>query len=197
MIVTELVAPHLIGAFVRRQGGLGLATLTLTRSLAFSVLLAVAGALLPYWFMQKKRARRMGQFEEQLPETIDLLGRAIRAGHPLSAGLRMVADESPEPVQGEFRQAFEEQRFGLPLEDSLMGMADRVGLIDVRILTIDTAEPEHFLTSEKKNVLVDLFVKWKVTDVRQYYASIVVGGGGLSGVETAGEVEDFVRRDPR
>ena len=47
----------------------------------------------------------------------------------------MVADESPEPVQGEFRQVFEEQRFGLALEDSLMGMADRVGLVDVRILT--------------------------------------------------------------
>jgi tight adherence protein B len=116
-------------------GGLGLAALTLTRSVLFSAFIAVVGALFPYWVMQKKRARRMGHFEEQLPETIDLLGRAIRAGHPLSAGLRMVADETPEPVQGEFRQAFEEQRFGLPLEDSLMGMADRVGLIDVRILT--------------------------------------------------------------
>jgi tight adherence protein B len=115
--------------------GLGLATLTLTRSLVFAVVGTVLGSLVPYWVMLKKRARRMGLFEEQLPETIDLLGRAIRAGHPLSAGLRMVADESPEPVQGEFRQAFEEQRFGLPLEDSLMGMSDRVGLIDVRILT--------------------------------------------------------------
>ena len=115
--------------------GLGLAALTLTRSLLFAILVTVVGTLLPYWVMQKKRARRMGKFEEQLPETIDLLGRAIRAGHPLSAGLRMVADESPEPVQGEFRQVFEEQRFGLALEDSLMGMADRVGLVDVRILT--------------------------------------------------------------
>lgn len=115
--------------------GLGLATLTVTRSVFLAAALTVLGALVPYWFMRKKRARRMGKFEEQLPETIDLLARAIRAGHPLSAGLRMVADESPEPVQGEFRQAFEEQRFGLPLEDSLMSMSDRVGLIDVRILT--------------------------------------------------------------
>ena len=68
------------------------------------MVLTIVGALLPYWFMRKKRARRMGKFEEQLPETIDLLARAIRAGHPLSAGLRMVADESPEPVQSEFRQ---------------------------------------------------------------------------------------------
>jgi tight adherence protein B len=115
--------------------GIGLAALTLTRSFLFAFVATIVATLIPYWFMRKKRARRMGQFEEQLPETIDLLARAIRAGHPLSAGLRMVADESPEPVQGEFRQAFEEQRFGLPLEDSLMSMSDRVGLIDVRILT--------------------------------------------------------------
>ncbi len=57
-------------------------------------------------------------------------------------------------------------------------LIDNVRYFDTRILTIDTAEPELFLTSEKKNVLVDLFVKWRITDVRQYYISIVVGGGG-------------------
>ncbi len=55
---------------------------------------------------------------------------------------------------------------------------------DIRILTIDTAEPEHFLTSEKKNVLVDLFVKWRITDVRQYYRSIVQGGGSEMQAQT-------------
>ena len=57
-------------------------------------------------------------------------------------------------------------------------LLDNVRYFDTRILTIDTPEPELFLTSEKKNVLVDLFVKWRITDVRQYYVSIVVGGGG-------------------
>ncbi len=51
-------------------------------------------------------------------------------------------------------------------------LLDNVRFFDVRILTIDTAEPERFLTSEKKNVLVDLFVKWRITDVRQYYVSV-------------------------
>jgi len=51
-------------------------------------------------------------------------------------------------------------------------LVDNVRYFDVRILTIDTAEPERFLTSEKKNVLVDLFVKWRITDVRQYYVSV-------------------------
>jgi membrane protease subunit HflC len=51
-------------------------------------------------------------------------------------------------------------------------LLDNVRYFDVRILTIDTAEPERFLTSEKKNVLVDLFVKWRITDVRQYFISV-------------------------
>jgi len=63
-------------------------------------------------------------------------------------------------------------------------LVDNVRYFDVRILTIDTAEPERFLTSEKKNVLVDLFVKWRIADVRQYYASIVVSGGGETQAQT-------------
>jgi membrane protease subunit HflC len=51
-------------------------------------------------------------------------------------------------------------------------LLDNVRFFDTRILTIDTAEPERFLTSEKKNVLVDLFVKWRITDVRAYYVSV-------------------------
>lgn len=60
-------------------------------------------------------------------------------------------------------------------------MLDNVAFFDVRILTIDTAEPERFLTSEKKNVLVDLFVKWRITDVRQYFVSV---GGDESRAQT-------------
>jgi len=58
---------------------------------------------------------------------------------------------------------------------------DNVRFFDIRILTIDSAEPERFLTSEKKNVLVDLFVKWRITDVRQYYVSV---GGNESLAQT-------------
>ena len=60
-------------------------------------------------------------------------------------------------------------------------LLDNVRYFDVRILTIDSAEPERFLTSEKKNVLVDLFVKWRITDVRQYYVSV---GGDESRAQT-------------
>lgn len=94
---------------------------------------AVIGALLPDMYLRRKARTRLRRFEEQFPEALDLLGRAIRAGHPLSAGLRMVADEMPDPVSIEFRQVFEEQRFGLPFEEALLSLSDRVDLVDVRI----------------------------------------------------------------
>jgi tight adherence protein B len=115
--------------------GLGLAVLGLTRWWPAAALAAILGALMPYSVVRFKRNKRLGAFEEMLPEAIDLLGRAIRAGHPLSAGMKMVADETKEPIQGEFRRTHEEHRFGLPFEDALLAMADRVNLIDVRILT--------------------------------------------------------------
>jgi len=63
-------------------------------------------------------------------------------------------------------------------------VVENVRFFDVRILTIDTPEPQLFLTSEKKNVQVDLFVKWRIADVRQYYVSIVGGGGGETQAQT-------------
>ncbi len=113
---------------------LGLAALVLSRIWPVALVAAIVGALLPYMRMNLMRRRRTRAFEAGLPEAIDLLGRAIRAGHPLSSGLKMVADETQEPIAGEFRRTFEEQRFGLPFEDAMMAMADRVTLLDVRIL---------------------------------------------------------------
>ena len=114
--------------------GLGFSAFLLTRMLLAGILAAGLGASLPYLTVKRRSSRRLRRFEELLPGAIDLMGRAIRAGHPLSAGLQMVSDESSEPVAGEFRQVFEEQRFGLPFEDSMYGIADRVPLVDVRIL---------------------------------------------------------------
>jgi tight adherence protein B len=93
----------------------------------------VLGALLPRLYVKRRRARRLDTFEANFPETVDLLGRAIRAGHPLSSGLKMVADETEDPISGEFSRVFEELRFGLSFEDSVTALADRVPLTDVRI----------------------------------------------------------------
>jgi tight adherence protein B len=114
--------------------GFGSALFIITRFLPFAVPAAAIGAYLPFWYLKRRRRKRTEAFEAGLPEAIDLLGRAIRAGHPLSSGLKMVADESQEPIVGEFQRTFEEQRFGLPFDDAIVAMADRVDLVDVRIL---------------------------------------------------------------
>jgi tight adherence protein B len=113
---------------------LGLGVLVLTLMWPAAIIAAAAGALGPYVVLRRKRSRRFYKFEEQLPDAIDMLGRAIRAGHPLSSGLKMVADEAKDPVAGEFRRTHEEHRFGLAFEDAMLAMADRVGIVDVRIL---------------------------------------------------------------
>ena len=73
-------------------------------------------------------------------------------------------------------------------------LLDNVRYFDVRILTIDTAEPERFLTSEKKNVLVDLFVKWRIVDVRQYYVS-VQGNESLAQTRLLQTINDGLRAE--
>ncbi len=111
----------------------GLAGLLFSNSALVALVTAVIGGGLPYVYVVRKRARRMRKLEEQLPEAIDLMGRALRAGHPFSAGIKMVAEELPAPLGEEYRRAFEEQRFGLPVQDALLSLADRNPLLDVRI----------------------------------------------------------------
>lgn len=98
-----------------------------------AVVTFVLGAIGPYYYVRWKKRRRMLRLEKQLPDAIDLIARGVRAGHPLSAGLGMVAEEAPEPLASEFRITFEEQRFGLPFEEALLGLGDRVEVVDVRI----------------------------------------------------------------
>jgi len=94
---------------------------------------AAVGAVIPYMYVSKRRKKRFAKFEEHFPEAIDILGRAIRAGHAFSAGLEVVAEEANAPVSDEFRQVYEEQKFGLPLSESLLSLADRIAILDVRI----------------------------------------------------------------
>lgn len=91
-------------------------------------------ALAPWAYIRLRAQRRLNAFEEMLPEALDLLARAIRAGHPIASGMKIVADEAPQPVSGEFQRTFEEQRFGLPFEDSMIALAARMPLVDLRML---------------------------------------------------------------
>jgi tight adherence protein B len=74
----------------------------------------------------------MKKFEEQFPEALDVLSRAIRAGHAFQTALGMAADEMPAPVGPELKKTFDQQNYGLPLKDALNDLATRINLLDVR-----------------------------------------------------------------
>ena len=95
----------------------------------------VIGFSLPFIFLRVKRTRRMRAFEEAFPEALDLISRALKAGHAFATGLKMVADEMPEPIGPEFRKTFDEQNFGLPLKDALANLTVRIPLLDVRFFS--------------------------------------------------------------
>ena len=96
------------------------------------VIIGIAVGAIPFGVVAWMRNRRLRKFEEHFPEALDLLGRAVRAGHAFTTGLEMIAKDSPEPIAGEFRTTFEEQNFGLPLRDAMLNLAERVPLVDVR-----------------------------------------------------------------
>ncbi|MEJ2678907.1 MAG: type II secretion system F family protein, partial [Gemmatimonadota bacterium] len=118
---------------IAAAGAAGLALVVVDSQWVAAVVFVLAG-ISPYLYVRWKRRRRIGLLETQLPEAIDLIARAVQAGHPLSAGLGMAAEEAPEPLASEFRVTFEEQKFGLPFEEALLGFGDRVELVDARIL---------------------------------------------------------------
>ena len=114
----------------------GMAAFLLVQSVTHFVYLAAAIAVLamlaPVWVVTLIAGRRVMKFEEQFPEAIDLLARALRAGHAFTSGLSMVADELPAPVGTEFRLAYDRQNFGMPLPAALKELGDRVPLLDAK-----------------------------------------------------------------
>jgi tight adherence protein B len=96
---------------------------------------AFLGAMPFAWLVVRKR-RRIRQFVAAMPEAVELISRALRAGHGLAAGLRLVAEETKGPVSDEFNRVFEEQNLGIPIELALRNMADRIPVMDVRFFVI-------------------------------------------------------------
>jgi tight adherence protein B len=103
-----------------------------TRLWFLALLIAGVCAFLPVTVIQFKAKRRTALFEEQFPEAIDLLSRALRAGHAFATGLSMVAEELPDPVGTEFKLAYDRQNFGMPMPDALRALGDRVPLLDAK-----------------------------------------------------------------
>jgi tight adherence protein B len=89
-------------------------------------------ALVPVNVVKYKRTLRMRKFEEQFPEALDLLGRAMRAGHSFTTGIEMVGTEMPDPIGPEFRALYDQQNYGMPLPDALKLFAERIPVLDAR-----------------------------------------------------------------
>jgi len=103
-----------------------------TRLWLVALAFALVAAYFPIIFVKYKAGRRVLKFEEQFPEAIDLLSRALKAGHAFTTGLSMVAAEMQDPVGTEFRLAYDRQNFGMPLPQALRALADRVPLLDAK-----------------------------------------------------------------
>ncbi|MCI0456335.1 MAG: type II secretion system F family protein [Gemmataceae bacterium] len=86
----------------------------------------------PWAWLLNKRRMRLKAFGCQLPDALELVARALRAGHSLAAGLHVVGEEMPSPIADEFNRVYEEQNLGIPIEDALKSMCDRVPNLDLR-----------------------------------------------------------------
>jgi len=135
-LVDESGVRMTVGRLVLMSGCLMLFTLLLVTALTAQLWLGLvvgAGAgLLPYVYLSWARTKRTRKFEEHFPEAIDLISRAMRAGHTFLAGLLMAADEIPDPVGTEFRTIYNEQNFGVPLPTAMRSFAQRVPVLDAR-----------------------------------------------------------------
>ncbi|GAC1469922.1 MAG: type II secretion system F family protein [Isosphaeraceae bacterium] len=99
----------------------------------------VSGLLLgavPFLWLVHRKKKRIRKFLDSMPEAVELIGRALRAGHGLASGLKLVSEEMQGPIADEFGRVFEEQNLGIPIEMSLRGMADRIPAMDVRFFVI-------------------------------------------------------------
>jgi tight adherence protein B len=105
-----------------------------TEAAIFSIAIGLVSAYAPFAYVLHKRSKRFSQFEEALPEALDLMVSALRAGHSLVAALRLVAQESPDPIGAEFRVCFEEQNYGLELRTAMENLITRIPLQDLRIV---------------------------------------------------------------
>jgi tight adherence protein B len=94
---------------------------------------------LPFVWLYNKRRVRLKKFAAQLSDALELVARALRAGHSLAAGLHVVAEEMPSPIADEFGRVFEEQNLGIPIEDAMRSMCERVPNLDLRFFVTSVA----------------------------------------------------------
>jgi len=126
------VTPTKFGVLTIVAAVIGVVGIMATRGPAFLAPLGLVAGFLPFMFFYFKRKRRLGKFAKQLPEALELISRALRAGHALGSGFKLVADEMGNPIGSEFIRCYEAQNLGQSLEDSIEEMTCRVPNLDLR-----------------------------------------------------------------
>jgi tight adherence protein B len=125
-----------VGAFLLMSGTCAMVAAYITWKTTGLELLALGVAALAAWaptaLLRFQRTRRILKFEEQFPEALALISRALKAGHTFTTGLAMVAEEMPAPIGPEFKLLYDQQNYGMPMPDALKEFARRIPLLDAR-----------------------------------------------------------------
>lgn len=111
------------------------ASLAAKLNVGLAPIMGLVMSTLPLLWLVWRRRRRLRAFAVQLPDALELISRALRAGHSLAAGFNLVQEEMSAPIGVEFGRVFEEQNLGIPMEEALLNMADRVPNIDLRFFS--------------------------------------------------------------
>ncbi|MDC0663757.1 type II secretion system F family protein [Marinobacter sp. SS21] len=114
-------------------GAIGVLVGLLLSSMLVGLVVGVAMTTLPVFRLRRARANRLAKFEEQLPEALVVMSRALRAGHPFVDAMQLVADEMPDPIGAEFRTTFMEINYGGDVRNALNGLLGRIGSITVMV----------------------------------------------------------------
>jgi tight adherence protein B len=128
----DVRAGNFLGICAAAAVGAAIAGYVLGKRVEIAWIALLVGALIPYFYATYRRNKRFERFEELFPEAIDTLARAVRAGHAFTTALEMITNEIADPIASEFRQLYEEQKFGMPVRDALINLTDRMPLVDVK-----------------------------------------------------------------
>lgn len=104
--------------------------------MAISLVCGLLTASVPFFHVLRRRRRRLVRMEQQLPDAVDLIGRALRAGHAFPNAVKMVGDEMNEPIASEFATLFDEVNYGIAMQDALLNFAHRIPIMDVKYFVI-------------------------------------------------------------
>jgi tight adherence protein B len=130
------VGDLMLGCVAAGAAGFFTVTGLLHQPFMLGALVAAGTAWLPLAYVLRRRARRLTKLEQQLPDALDLLARALRAGHAFGAGLQMIGDEMAEPIASEFRFVHDEINFGVSLEQALGNLSVRAPITDLRYFVV-------------------------------------------------------------